>query len=50
MQADKTSSLLSPRTGILIAMTAIAVGMRLIVWYVPGVLPYNFTPVEAVAR
>ncbi len=49
MQADKTSSLLSPRTGILIAMTAIAVGMRLIVWYVPGVLPYNFTPVEAVA-
>jgi hypothetical protein len=49
MQRNAPARLLSPRTGVLIAMVAIAVGMRLIIWYVPGVLPYNFTPVEAVA-
>jgi hypothetical protein len=49
MQRNAPARLLSPRTSVLIAMVAIAVGMRLIIWYVPGVLPYNFTPVEAVA-
>ncbi len=43
------NSLLTPRTGILIAMIAFAVGVRLLIFFVPGALPYNFTPVEAIA-
>lgn len=49
MQHDAPAPLLSPRTGVLIAMIAFAVGMRLVNFYAPGVLPYNFTPVEAIA-
>jgi len=43
------SNLLSPRSGVLIAMIAGAVAVRLLIYFVPGALPYNFTPVEAVA-
>jgi hypothetical protein len=43
------NSLLTPRSGILIAMIALAVGVRLLIHFVPGALPYNFTPVEAIA-
>jgi len=43
------SSLLSPRSGILIAMIAFALAVRLLIHFVPGALPYNFTPVEAIA-
>jgi hypothetical protein len=49
MQAEPSSSLLSPRSGVLIAMIAFAVGVRLAIAFAPGVLPYNFTPVEAIA-
>jgi len=47
MQAQTHS--LSPRTWILTAMIAFAVGVRLVIYFVPGVFPYNFTPVEAIA-
>ena len=30
-------------------MIAVAVGVRLLIYFVPGVFPYNFTPVEAIA-
>jgi Family of unknown function (DUF6580) len=43
------SSLFSPRSAVLVAMIAVAVGVRLLIHFVPGVLPYNFTPVEAIA-
>lgn len=43
------SNVLSPRSGILIAMIALAVGVRLLIHFLPGALPYNFTPVEAIA-
>jgi hypothetical protein len=39
----------SPRTWVLMAMIAFAVGVRLLIYFVPGALPYNFTPVEAIA-
>lgn len=39
----------SPRNGILAAMIAFAVGVRLLIYFVPGLFPYNFTPVEAIA-
>lgn len=47
MQAQTHS--VSPRTSVLIAMIAVAVGVRLVIYFVPGVFPYNFTPVEAIA-
>jgi hypothetical protein len=49
MQHLPQSSILSPRTGVLIAMIAVAVATRLVIFFAPGVLPYNFTPVEAIA-
>ena len=49
MQQFPQSNILSPRSGVLIAMIALAVGMRLFIHFVPGALPYNFTPVEAIA-
>jgi hypothetical protein len=49
MQHFPQSNILTPRTGVLIAMIAFAVGVRLVIFYVPGVFPYNFTPVEAIA-
>src|ERR1041385_8374171 len=49
MQQLPQDSSLSPRTWVLIAMIAFAVGVRLLIYFVPGALPYNFTPVEAIA-
>lgn len=43
------NQLISPRTGVLAAMIAFAVAVRLLIFFVPGALPYNFTPVEAIA-
>ena len=49
MQQMSQNSFLSPRTAVLVAMIAAAVAVRLLIFFVPGVLPYNFTPVEAIA-
>jgi len=49
MQQSSQNSLISPRSAILIAMIAVAVAVRLLIFFVPGALPYNFTPVEAIA-
>ena len=49
MQHLPQNSLISPRTGVLIGMIAFAVAVRLLIYFVPGVFPYNFTPVEAIA-
>jgi hypothetical protein len=49
MQHIPQNSIVSPRTWALIAMIAFAVGVRLLIYFVPGVLPYNFTPVESIA-
>lgn len=49
MQHSAQSTTISPRTGVLIGMVALAVGARLLIHFVPGVFPYNFTPVEAIA-
>ncbi len=40
---------LAPRTLVLCAMVALTAGYRLVVHFVPGLLPWNFTPVEAMA-
>lgn len=40
---------IAPRNWILAAMIVFAVGVRLVINFVPGLLPYNFTPVEAIA-
>lgn len=39
----------TPRSLVLIALIAGAVGMRLLMHFVPGVLPWNFTPILAIA-
>ncbi|HET6633137.1 MAG TPA: DUF6580 family putative transport protein [Rhodanobacteraceae bacterium] len=39
----------APRNLVLVAMIALAVGVRLVIHFMPGLLPYNFTPVEAIA-
>ena len=36
-----------PRFLVLTGMIALAIGVRLLIHFVPGVLPWNFTPVEA---
>ncbi|MDN5923739.1 MAG: hypothetical protein L0H70_01925 [Xanthomonadales bacterium] len=41
--------LISPRTLVITGMIAVAVAVRLFVHFVPGVFPYNFTPVAAMA-
>jgi uncharacterized protein DUF6580 len=43
------NSAITPRSAVLAAMIAAAVAVRLLIYFVPGVLPYNFTPVEAIA-
>lgn len=48
-QIDPAARLLTPRTLVLLALIGFAVGYRLIVHFVPGLLPWNFTPVEAMA-
>lgn len=42
-------SSLTPRALVLCAMIALTVGYRLLVHFVPGLLPWNFTPVAAMA-
>lgn len=49
MQQFPQNRLLTPRTWVLAAMIVFAVAVRLVIYFVPGALPYNFTPVEAVA-
>jgi hypothetical protein len=49
MQRLPQNPVVSPRTGVLVGMIAFAVAVRLLIYFVPGVLPYNFTPVEAIA-
>ena len=49
MQHSPQTHAISPRTGVLIGMIAFAVAVRLVIYFVPGALPYNFTPVEAIA-
>jgi hypothetical protein len=49
MQRSPNTHAMSPRTGVLVGMIAFAVAVRLVIYFVPGVLPYNFTPVEAIA-
>lgn len=48
-QSETATPLITPRTLILCAMMALAAGYRLVVHFVPGLLPYNFTPIEAMA-
>ena len=43
------TSAFAPRSAVLAAMIAAAVAVRLLIYFVPGALPYNFTPVEAIA-
>ena len=43
------SPLVSPRTLVLLGMIAFTVIYRLLVHYAAGGMPYNFTPVEAMA-
>ena len=49
MQRLPQNTVVSPRTGVLVGMIAFAVAVRLLIHFVPGALPYNFTPVEAIA-
>ncbi|MGA9422361.1 MAG: DUF6580 family putative transport protein [Rhodanobacteraceae bacterium] len=39
----------TPRSLVLVLLILFAVGERLLVHFVPGLIPYNFTPVEAIA-
>jgi hypothetical protein len=48
-QSETAAPLFTPRTLTLCSMMALAAGYRLVVHFVPGLLPYNFTPVEAMA-
>lgn len=49
MPRTHESALLTPRNLVLCAMIAFAVGYRLLVHFSAGALPWNFTPVEAMA-
>jgi hypothetical protein len=49
MRQVPPNSALAPRTAVLIGMIVFAVGVRLLIFFVPGAMPYNFTPVEAIA-
>lgn len=49
MPHSSQTSAFSPRSAVLAAMIAAAVAVRLLIYFVPGALPYNFTPVEAIA-
>ena len=48
-QPETATPLVTPRTLVLCAMLALVAGFRLVVHFVPGLLPYNFTPVAAMA-
>jgi hypothetical protein len=49
MTQSATSRLVTPRFLVLVGMIAFAVATRLVTFYAPNVLPYNFSPVEAIA-
>jgi uncharacterized protein DUF6580 len=49
MSRTDASSLFTPRNLVLCAMIAFAAGYRLLVHFAGGALPWNFTPVEAMA-
>jgi hypothetical protein len=49
MQRLPQNTILSPRSAVLTGMIFFAVAIRLVIFFVPGLLPYNFTPVEAIA-
>jgi len=40
---------ISPRVYVIGSMIVFAAAIRLVISFVPGVIPYNFTPVEAIA-
>lgn len=48
-QSETAAPFFTPRALMLCAMLALAAGYRLVVHFVPGLLPYNFTPVAAMA-
>lgn len=49
MPRTQDNPLFTPRSLVLCAMIAFAVGYRLLVHSAAGALPYNFTPIEAMA-
>ena len=49
MQRLPQNPILSPRTGVLVALIAFAVAVRLVIHFMPTLWAYNATPVEAVA-
>jgi hypothetical protein len=49
MQRLPQNPIVSPRTGVLVALIAFAVAVRLVVHFVPAMWAYNATPVEAIA-
>ena len=49
MQRLPQNTILSPRTGVLVALIAFAVAVRLIINFFPTMWAYNATPVEAIA-
>ena len=49
MQRLPQNTILSPRTGVLVALIAFAVAVRLIISFFPAMWAYNATPVEAIA-
>lgn len=49
MQRLPQDSIISPRTGVLIALIVFAVAVRLVIYFVPTAWAYNATPVEAIA-
>lgn len=40
---------IAPHLAVVTGLIALAVSMRLVVHFLPGLIPYNFTPVEAIA-
>lgn len=49
MQRLPQDSIISPRTGVLVALICFAVVVRLVIFFVPTAWAYNATPVEAIA-
>jgi hypothetical protein len=49
MQRLPQNTILSPRTGVLVALIAFAVAVRLVIHFFPAMWAYNATPVEAIA-
>ncbi len=49
MQRLPQNPIVSPRTGVLVALIVFAVAIRLLINFVPAMWAYNATPVEAIA-